>query len=91
MAGTIKAFAIGTAERNPALPNVPTVIESGLPAFQVTSWYGLAAPAGTPKPAIDRLNAETNKALQSAEVVAQSVSRSSRSARRYVRRTGVKE
>ena len=47
------------------------MIKSGIPGFEVTSWYGLAAPAGTPKATIVRLNSETNKALQSAEVVAQ--------------------
>jgi tripartite-type tricarboxylate transporter receptor subunit TctC len=55
-AGSLKAIAVTSPKRDPALPNVPTVIESGLPSFQVTSWYGLAFPAGTPQPIIDKMN-----------------------------------
>ena len=47
--GTIKAYAIGTEERNPALPNVPTTKEAGLPEFQASAWNALFAPKGTPK------------------------------------------
>ena len=61
----------GSRQAYGAGAELPTMIESGMAGFEITSWYGLAAPAGTPKPAINRLNAETNKALQSAEVVAQ--------------------
>jgi tripartite-type tricarboxylate transporter receptor subunit TctC len=70
-AGKIRALAVGSSRRTALAPELPTMIESGIPGFEVTSWYGLAAPAGTPEPTIVRLNAETNKALQSAEVVAQ--------------------
>jgi len=70
-AGKIRALAVGSSRRTALAPELPTMIESGIPGFEVTSWYGLAVPAGTPKPTIARLNAETNKALQSAEVVAQ--------------------
>ncbi|PTX03144.1 MFS transporter, partial [Achromobacter mucicolens] len=49
----------------PATPDVPTLAESGLPGFDVESWFGLVAPAGTPKPVIDRLNQAVNKALAS--------------------------
>ena len=61
--GTIKAYAIGTAERNPALPNVPTTKEAGLPDFQVSAWNALFAPKGTPKPILDKLNAAAVQAL----------------------------
>ena len=50
--GTIKAYAIGTEERNPALPNVPTSKEAGLPEFQASAWNALFAPKGTPKPIV---------------------------------------
>jgi tripartite-type tricarboxylate transporter receptor subunit TctC len=70
-AGKIRALAVGSSRRTALAPELPTMIKSGIPGFEVTSWYGLAVPAGTPKPTIARLNAETNKALQSAEVVAQ--------------------
>ena len=62
-AGTIKAYAIGTAERNPALPDVPTSKEAGLPEFEASAWNALFAPKGTPKPIIDKLSAALDKAL----------------------------
>ena len=61
--GTIKSYGIGTAERNPALPDVPTTKEAGLPEFQASAWNGLFAPKGTPKPVIDKLSAALDKAL----------------------------
>ncbi len=61
--GTIKGYAIGTPERNPALPEVPTAKEAGLPAFQAVAWNALFAPKDTPKPIIDKLNAALGKAL----------------------------
>lgn len=62
-AGRLRAIAITGPQRSPLLPDVPTVIESGHPGFDVQSWFGLAAPQGTPRPVIERLNAEVNKAL----------------------------
>jgi tripartite-type tricarboxylate transporter receptor subunit TctC len=62
-AGQIKAYAIGTAERNPALPDVPTSKEAGLPEFQAQAWNALFAPKGTPKPVIDKLTGALDKAL----------------------------
>jgi tripartite-type tricarboxylate transporter receptor subunit TctC len=62
-AGNVKAYAIGTPERNPALPNVPTAKEGGLPEFQAVAWNALFAPKGTPKPVLDKLTAALNKAL----------------------------
>ena len=66
--GRLRAIAITSAKRSPLLPDVPTVAESGFPGFDVQSWFGLAAPAGTPKPVIDRLNAELNKVLAAPEL-----------------------
>ncbi|WP_315725860.1 MULTISPECIES: tripartite tricarboxylate transporter substrate-binding protein [unclassified Bradyrhizobium] len=62
-AGTIKAYAIATPERNPALPNVPTTTEAGLPKFQAQAWNAIFAPKGTPAPIIAKLNAAAAKAL----------------------------
>jgi tripartite-type tricarboxylate transporter receptor subunit TctC len=62
-AGTIKAYAIGTSERNPALPDVPTSKEAGLAEFEASAWNALFAPKGTPKPITDKLNAALDKAL----------------------------
>jgi tripartite-type tricarboxylate transporter receptor subunit TctC len=62
-AGTIKAYAIGTARRNPALPAVPTSVEAGLPAFQASAWNALFAPKGTPRAVIDVLNHALGNAL----------------------------
>ena len=56
LGGTIKAYAIGTEERNPALPNVPTSKEGGLPEFQASAWNALFAPKGTPKAIVDKLS-----------------------------------
>ena len=61
--GTIKAYAIGTEQRNPALPNVPTSKEAGLPEFQASAWNALIAPKDTPKPIVDKLSAALDKAL----------------------------
>ena len=68
--GKMRALAVTTPKRLPELPNVPTVAEQGYPGFEVAVWYGLAAPKGTPKPILDKLNAELQKALQSDDVKA---------------------
>ena len=65
-AGTIKAYAVGIPARSPALPNVPTAKEAGLPEFQASAWNALFAPKGTPKPIVDKLNAALGKALDDA-------------------------
>lgn len=67
-AGKLRAIAITSAQRSTLLPDVPTVAESGFPGFDVQSWFGLAAPAGTPRAVVDRLNAELGKVLESPEV-----------------------
>ena len=58
--GALKAIAVTSPERNPVLPNVPTFAEAGIPGYDVTSWYGVAFPAGTPMPIVDK----TNKAMR---------------------------
>jgi tripartite-type tricarboxylate transporter receptor subunit TctC len=64
----VKAIGIAAAKRSPAAPDIPTMTESGLAGFEVGSWYGLLAPAGTPRDIITRLHAEVVKAVGSAEV-----------------------
>lgn len=67
-AGTIKGYAIGTPARNPALPNLPTSKEAGLPEWEASAWNALFAPKGTPKAALDKLNAAVVKALDDENV-----------------------
>jgi tripartite-type tricarboxylate transporter receptor subunit TctC len=62
-AGKLKALAISTSKRSALVPELPTISESGVPGFSVTSWFGMNAPAGTPTPIVERLNAEVAKAL----------------------------
>ncbi|HEY2629658.1 MAG TPA: tripartite tricarboxylate transporter substrate-binding protein, partial [Usitatibacter sp.] len=66
--GRLTALAVGTATRSPQLPNVPTTIEAGYPHSDYVFWVGLFAPAATPRPLVDRLNAEALKALASPEI-----------------------
>jgi tripartite-type tricarboxylate transporter receptor subunit TctC len=66
--GKLRALAISSAKRSPLTPDIPTLAESGFPGFDVALRYGLAAPAGTPKPIIDRLNKELNAALADPDV-----------------------
>ena len=63
-AGNLRAIAVTSAQRSPALPDVPTIAESGLPGFEASSWFALFAPAGTSKAIVDKLNAAVNKALE---------------------------
>lgn len=62
--GKLKALAVSTPERLPQLPNVPTFKEVGITGFDVTNWYGIEAPAHTPKEIVNLLNLEINKALK---------------------------
>ena len=66
--GKLKAIAVTSSKRSPALPNVPTIAESGLPGFEATSWFGVLAPAGTPKEIVDKLSHAIAKALQTPEM-----------------------
>jgi tripartite-type tricarboxylate transporter receptor subunit TctC len=61
--GTVKGYAIGTAERSPTLPKVPTAKEAGMPEFDASAWNALFAPKGTPKPVLDKLTDALDKAL----------------------------
>jgi tripartite-type tricarboxylate transporter receptor subunit TctC len=67
-AGNTRALAITTNQRLAALPDVPTMAEAGFPDLQGGAWFGLFAPAGTPRPAVEWLNAEVKKAFSSAAV-----------------------
>jgi tripartite-type tricarboxylate transporter receptor subunit TctC len=67
-AGLLRALAVTSTGRNRLLPDVPTMIEAGVPGFDASLCYGLVAPAGTPRPIVDRLNAALRAALASAEV-----------------------
>lgn len=62
--GAIRLLAVSTARREPQIPDVPTVAESGLPGFNVVTWNGLAAPAGTPRDIIDKIAAEIGRATK---------------------------
>jgi tripartite-type tricarboxylate transporter receptor subunit TctC len=68
MAGLLRGLAVTSVRRNNLLPDVPTMIEAGVPNFDASLCYGLVAPAGTPRPIIDRLNKELRAALASSEV-----------------------
>jgi tripartite-type tricarboxylate transporter receptor subunit TctC len=66
--GKLRAIAVTALKRHPQAPEVPTADESGLPGFEVNVWYGFAVHAGTPKPVVDKLNAEIAAALHNAKV-----------------------
>ena len=69
--GRLRALAVTGAQRAPAVPDLPTVAESGVPGFEVTTWTGVSAPAKTPRAIIDKLNADINRALKSPDLNAQ--------------------
>jgi tripartite-type tricarboxylate transporter receptor subunit TctC len=69
-AGRLKALGVASAERNPAMPDIPTLEEQGIPGVHTLTYYGVVAPAGTPKDIVDRLNKEINAVLQTDEVKA---------------------
>ena len=66
--GKLRAIATTGLKRTPAAPDIPTVAESGVPGYEVTTFYGMSAPARTPRAIVDRLNSETVRALNSPEV-----------------------
>ncbi len=66
--GKLKAIAVVTPKRAALAPQIPTVAESGLPGFEIVSWYGLLAPAGTPQAVVDRLHRDVAAALRSPDV-----------------------
>jgi tripartite-type tricarboxylate transporter receptor subunit TctC len=67
-AGKLKALAVTTAERSKLAPELPTMAEAGLPGFDISTWFGLFAPAGTPKEIVAKWNAEVTKILKSPEM-----------------------
>ncbi len=67
-AGTVRMLAVTSTKRLPWLSDVPTVAESGLAGYEATAWFGLVAPAGTPKDIIDKLHAESRRAVESPDV-----------------------
>ena len=70
-AGRLRAIAVTTANRLPAEPNVPTLAESGVKGYDVPIWHGLIAPKGMPRVAVDKMNSEVNKLLESKDTAAQ--------------------
>ena len=66
--GRLRALAVTSVQRLSVLPDVPTMKESGVPNFEVNSWYGLVAPAGAPAAVLDKINADMHTALRSPEV-----------------------
>jgi tripartite-type tricarboxylate transporter receptor subunit TctC len=69
-AGKVRAIASSGATRSPVMSDIPTVSEAGVPGYEATIWLGIMAPAGTPKPIVDRLNAEIAKIVSSPDVKA---------------------
>jgi tripartite-type tricarboxylate transporter receptor subunit TctC len=67
-AGRLRALAVTTLARSPAMPELPTIAESGLPGFDLTTWFGIMLPAGTPPGIVARLNAEIVRALNATDV-----------------------
>lgn len=66
--GRLRALVVSSSKRSPALPDVPTVAESGIPGFEATAWYSLMAPAGTPQPIIQRVHKALLKAMENSDV-----------------------
>jgi tripartite-type tricarboxylate transporter receptor subunit TctC len=62
-AGHLRAIGVSSLTRLSSAPDIPTIAEQGVPGFEATQWYGLVAPAGTPRPIIERLNAESARIL----------------------------
>jgi tripartite-type tricarboxylate transporter receptor subunit TctC len=67
-AGQVRAIGTSAAKRSSVLPDVPTIAEAGVPGYDSTIWLGIMAPAGTPQPIVDKLNAEINKAINRPDV-----------------------
>ncbi len=67
-AGQVRALGTSAGKRSTVLPDVPTIAEAGVPGYESTIWIGIMAPAGTPKPIVDKLNAEINKAINRPDV-----------------------
>jgi tripartite-type tricarboxylate transporter receptor subunit TctC len=63
--GTVRALAVSGARRSPGFPDLPTVEEAGVPGYEAGTWSGVIAPAGVPRPVVDKLNAAINRAIAS--------------------------
>ena len=66
--GKLRGLGVTTITRSQVAPEIPTIAESGLPGFEVVQWFGVAAPAGTPAAIVNKLNAETTKAIAAPDV-----------------------
>jgi tripartite-type tricarboxylate transporter receptor subunit TctC len=66
--GKLRALGVSDTKRTALLPDVPTIAEAGVPGYQAANWWGIAAPAGTPQPIVDRLYTEIAKILKSADM-----------------------
>jgi tripartite-type tricarboxylate transporter receptor subunit TctC len=75
-AGKLRALAVTSRERDPAMKNVPTVAESGYPDYAVSTWWGLLAPAGTPADVVAKISAEIGRVLKLPDVSAKLTSQS---------------
>src|SRR5688572_15140269 len=67
-AGRVRALGVTTSMRTDSLPDVPTIAEAGLPGYEATQWFGVLAPAGTPRPIIDRLHRDVTAALRAPDI-----------------------
>ena len=67
-AGTATGIAVTSPKRAAAIPELPTLAESGVPGYELEQWWGIVVPAGTPRPIVDKLNAGFNKILASPEI-----------------------
>ena len=67
-AGKLRALAVSPAKRSPAVPDLPTIAEAGVPGYDATAWFGLVAPAGVPRPIVAKLAAETQRILRLPDV-----------------------
>jgi tripartite-type tricarboxylate transporter receptor subunit TctC len=66
--GKLRALGVTSAQRSAAAPDIPTIAEQGLPGFEAVSWFAMFAPAGTPRPIVDKLQVQVKKILQSPEI-----------------------
>ena len=66
-AGRLRALGVTTAQRSPSAPDIPTIAESGLPGYESAQWYGLLAPAGTPRDVLDKLHRDVTSVLLAPE------------------------
>ncbi len=67
--GKLKALGVGTKKRSPAMPDIPTISESGLPGYDASIWWGILGPAGIPTPIVHKLNTEIGAILNEADMV----------------------